>query len=80
MTEEKKESCGCDNDCKCQPKSGRLLNNFFLVVIIILLSGIFYTMQGMVSMCPMMGKAPCGFKAKTVPCPIMNKGLIEAEK
>lgn len=81
MSEEKKESCGCGCDCNCKSKSGRLLNNFFLVVIIILLSGIFYTMQGMLSMCPMMQKAHCGLKAKMAPCPMMmDKGPIEAEK
>ncbi len=86
MSEEKKESCGCGSDCgcggdcKCNPKSNRLLNNFFLLVIIVLLSGIFYTMQGMISMCPMMNKAHCGLKAKTAPCPMMNKGPVEAEK
>lgn len=80
MSEEKKEGCGCDSGCDCKAKCSRLLNNFFLVVIIILLSGIFYTMQGMMSMCPMMNKAHCALKAKTAPCPMMNKGPVEAEK
>ncbi len=80
MSEEKKESCGCGCDCNCKSKSGRLLNNFFLLVIIILLSGIFYSLQGLISLCPAMERAHCMTKAKTAVCPMMHKAPAEAEK
>ena len=77
MTEQKSESCGCGSDCNCNSKSGRLLNNFFMIVIIILLCGIFYCLQGIMAMCPAMSNSHCNMKGKSAMCPIMNKGQVQ---
>lgn len=71
MTEQKSECCS--SGCKCG--SSKTLLSFLLFVIIILLSGIFYTMQGMVSMCPMKGDY-----SKKAMCPLMGKSVAEQVK
>lgn len=78
MTEQKSESCGCGSDCKA--KSSRLLLNFFLIVIIIILSGILYSLQGLMAMCPAMNDAHYTMKNKVALCPLMDKGKVQAEK
>lgn len=67
MTEEKSKEC-CSCNCGCCNKSGKYLLSFMLFVIIVLLSGIFYTMQGAVAS---QGGCP---KVKGAMCPIMPKG------
>lgn len=56
-------------DCKCGQKSGRLMIHFFLFVIILLLAGIFYTLQGMMAMCPAMANHHYGMKSRAM-CPV----------
>lgn len=69
MTEQNSEKCGCSSGCSCKSKANTLLLNFMLLVIIILLSGIFYSLQGMMAMCPAMSKG------KTAMCPFMPKNV-----
>lgn len=78
MTEEKAQSCECGSDCKA--KSGRLLLNFFLIIIIIILSGILYSLQGLMAMCPAMNDAHYTMKSKVAMCPLTDKGKVQAEK
>lgn len=66
MTDPKSEEC-CSGSCR----SGKHLLFFLLFVIIVLLSGIFYTLQGMshvgLAGCPMMksaGGPMCPIKGK----------------
>ena len=60
-------------ECRSQYKSAQYLLMFFLFVIIILLSGIFYTLQGMSSMCSMKsGYCPMQASSGAL-CPIYKK-------
>lgn len=75
MTEQNSEKNDC---CKCScgnSKSSNLLLSFMLLVIILLLSGIFYSIQGAIAMCPVMKSSKmCHIpKDKMAPCPMMGK-------
>ncbi|MCC6758396.1 MAG: hypothetical protein IT395_02050 [Candidatus Omnitrophica bacterium] len=74
MTEQNSEKCDCSKNCGCGSKTKSLLLSFMLLVIIILLSGIFYSMQEMMAMCPAMKASSCQMsKGKMAMCPLMGK-------
>ena len=63
-----------DQECQSKCKNGNYLIMFFLFVIVVLLSGIFYTMQGMLSMCPMKSNSCATMKAAGgAECPFLTK-------
>lgn len=79
MEEKKSENCNCGCGCK---KTGTYLLAFLLITIVLLLSGIFYTMQGLVSMCAAgHGKYCASMKGpKTMMCPLTGKELPAPQK
>ena len=76
MIEKNSEKCECACKCECcKTKSGSLLLNFMLLVIIILLAGIFYSLQGAMSVTDFNGGKCHMSKAKMAHCPYTSKTM-----